>query len=499
MQGRERSRGAVLAAATLILLLAIGAVLALELARASGSAQRERITASALAEAREALIAYAADRPVSAAVGPGYLPCPDLDNDGWAESTCGSLTGDIGQAERLGRLPWKTLGVPDLRDGHGERLWYAVSTKYKGLLNCAASRACVDMSPDAALGTITVRDASGTLVHDGSIAEPYRAGEGGAVAVVIAPGPPLGRAAAQPGDDAAQSRECAPGDCDAHGRCLTDPPQRAATCDPANYLDRAPGARFASEDNADFRDRSDAAGRARNRNGFIQGPVVLADGRVAVNDRLTAIGYRDLMPRIMGRVALEVAHCLRAEAAGNAGRFPWPTPTCAQSSPDGGIAWQERPGVYFGRISDRPRDAGTCNLAAASDPGPSWWSVWRPYVFYAVSRGYAPSTAGAPGCSESAPCLELVEPSGRSIAQGKQIAILVAGAALVRGGFVQSRAGAAVSDVRQWLEESNAQLEGAAGCPGGPARLGCESSGTCTRVTTAAGSRAFNDVVVALP
>jgi hypothetical protein len=39
----------------------------------------------------------------------------------------------LGQAERLGRLPWKTLGLPDLRDGDGERLWYAVSS---------ATRAC---------------------------------------------------------------------------------------------------------------------------------------------------------------------------------------------------------------------------------------------------------------------------------------------------------------------------------------------------------------------
>ena len=133
-------------------------VLAVELA-GSGGAQRDRVSDRALAQAREALLAYAADRPINAAVGPGYLPCPDLDDDGWAEATCGSQNGDSGQADRLGRLPWKTLGVPDLRDGYGERLWYAVSSKYKGLLNCAVSRACLDMTPDAALGTITVRDA----------------------------------------------------------------------------------------------------------------------------------------------------------------------------------------------------------------------------------------------------------------------------------------------------------------------------------------------------
>ena len=156
--GTARERGAILLLATLALVAVIGFVLALSWASVNPDGARRRATESALAEAREALIAYATARAIDPAVGPGYLPCPDLDNDGWAGATCGSLSGELGQDERLGRLPWKTLGIADLRDGDGERLWYAVSTKYKGLLNCAASAACIDMSPEAALGTITVRD-----------------------------------------------------------------------------------------------------------------------------------------------------------------------------------------------------------------------------------------------------------------------------------------------------------------------------------------------------
>jgi hypothetical protein len=501
MEPRARQRGAALLVATLILLGAIGVVLAIDLAGAVSGAQRDRVSDRALAQAREALIAHAADHPINDTVGPGYLPCPDIDNDGWAEATCGSLDGASGQAQRLGRLPWKTLGIEDLRDGYGERLWYAVSSKYKGLLNCGASRACVDMSPDAALGTITVRDVSGTLIHDGTIAEPYRAIEGGAVAVVIAPGPRLARIEADGVEGAAQARECAPGDCDALGRCLAEPPQRAASCNPANYLDKASGARFAFEDNADFVDRSDAAGRVRNGNGFIQGPVVLADGRVAVNDRLAAIGYRDVMPRIMGRVALEVAHCLREHAAqpANAGRLPWPTPVCAQANADAALAWQAQPDVYFGRIADTPFASALCQLAPASQPGTAWWAAWRPHVFYALARSFAPSAPRDPRCGDAASCLEVADLSGRVLAQGKQLALIVAGAPLARGGFVQSRGGAAISDVGQWLEASNAQLEGATGCPGAAPRFPCEGLGICNRVTTAATGRNFNDVVVALP
>jgi hypothetical protein len=487
-------RGAALLVAALVLTGAIAIVFALEWARVASSAQRDHASERVLAEAREALIAQAADHAVTPIVGPGYLPCPDLDNDGWAESTCGSLDGASGQAERLGRLPWKTLGVADLRDGYGERLWYAVSSKHKGLLNCAASRACIDMSPETALGTISVRDAAGTLVHDGTIAEAYRAIEGGAVAVVIAPGPRLARI----GDDGTapeQVRECRAGQCDASGRCLTDPPRLAAACDPANYLDRAAATRFAFEDNADFVDRNDAPGRARNRNGFIHGPVVLPDGRIAVNDRLAVIGYRDVMPRVMQRVALEVAHCLREQAAGNAGRYPWPAPACAQSDPDPSVAWRAQPGVYFGRIADASFDSATCNIAPAA--GTHWWSAWRPFVFYALARAFAPDALAAPACTDETRCIALADLSGATIAKGKHFAVLVAGAPLVRDATLQNHAAANVADARQWLEEANALLPAASSCGLAAGAAACE--GACNRVVAAAAARGFNDVAVAFP
>jgi len=524
----------------LLALAAIGVVIAMDLAVASGSARRDRLSDAALAQAREALIAYAVDRPINAVVGPGYLPCPDLDDDGWAESTCGSQSGDSGQEQRLGRLPWKTLGLPDLRDGYGERLWYAVSSKYKGLLNCGVSRACLDLSPDSALGTITVRDGSGVVLHDGTVAESYRANEGGAIAVVFAPGAPLARA-----DGTPQVRDCAPGECDDSGRCTTGPPQRAARCDPGNYLDKAADARFLFEDNADFVDRNDAAGRPRNTNGFIAGPVMLPTGRLGVNDRLAVIAYRDLMPRIMERVATEVASCLRfyASRPENGGRYPWPTPACRQAAG----AWDGRQGVHFGRVPDTPFDAmasrsrlprwwraqgangapgelpteaSACRIAVApDDPGAqrtsppgsppdegetaglaanSWWSAWKSHVFYALAPAYS-ADSPTPSC-DAAPCLEVLDTSGRVSASGKQFAVLVAGPALARDGFVQSRAGPAISAPGMWLEESNALLEGAAGCEGMVApSFPCEGTGSCNRVTAGAASASFNDAAVVSP
>jgi hypothetical protein len=87
-------------------------------------------TMAALALAQQALLAYAY-QPLFTTTPcrmncprPGDLPCPDRNNDGIAEGNCNKTS-------RLGRLPWRTLGLGDIRDGSGERLWYAVSDRYK--------------------------------------------------------------------------------------------------------------------------------------------------------------------------------------------------------------------------------------------------------------------------------------------------------------------------------------------------------------------------------
>ncbi len=98
---------------------------------------------------------------------PADLPCPDLDNDGEAETACASNIN-----MRLGRLPWKTLGTEDLRDGAGERLWYAVSNPYKN------NPRQLPMNSQTA-GAISLRNINGLLQNDASVGN-------GVVAVVIA-------------------------------------------------------------------------------------------------------------------------------------------------------------------------------------------------------------------------------------------------------------------------------------------------------------------------
>ena len=88
---------------------------------AMNSARQERTTA-ALAQAKDALIG----KSITYDDYPGSLPCPDTDNDG---------VSDAGGASEcpiyIGRLPWKTLGLPELRDGAGEQLWYTLSRNFR--------------------------------------------------------------------------------------------------------------------------------------------------------------------------------------------------------------------------------------------------------------------------------------------------------------------------------------------------------------------------------
>ncbi len=130
---------------------------------------------TALMKAKEALIGYAVSYPDSPKfedidAGPGFLPCPDSDGDGIPNtvtaSDCGSKTVSP-PVYAVGRLPWVEVGLEDLRDGSGERLWYSVSNKYR------------NRSPkDFPLNS----DSQGELTLDGT---------GDVVAIVISPGSPV--------------------------------------------------------------------------------------------------------------------------------------------------------------------------------------------------------------------------------------------------------------------------------------------------------------------
>ncbi|GHU10040.1 hypothetical protein AGMMS50225_12460 [Betaproteobacteria bacterium] len=124
-----RARGSVLLIAIILLLVIAGAALAASerlISQAESRARRASI--AALAAARTALLGYATHYPEEhAEQGAGYLPCPDNSNSG-SPPGISCHARDHGA---LGRLPYRRLGLPPLRDGREQCLWYAVAGSFK--------------------------------------------------------------------------------------------------------------------------------------------------------------------------------------------------------------------------------------------------------------------------------------------------------------------------------------------------------------------------------
>jgi len=118
----RKQRGAALMVMLVILIIGVTVMLLNSLSSTALRIERDKITTDALAQAKEALIG----RAVADANRPGSLPCPDTNDDGTAESLVGNDCPSY-----IGRLPWKSLKLPDLRDEAGERLWYALSPNFR--------------------------------------------------------------------------------------------------------------------------------------------------------------------------------------------------------------------------------------------------------------------------------------------------------------------------------------------------------------------------------
>lgn len=144
--------------------IAATAVVVTSLSATAMRNEQGRKDSNALALAKQALIASAA----SSNTRPGSLPCPDIDNDGLADH----IANDPAAActSSIGRLPWQTLGLPDLRDATGERLWYALSANFQEI--------AVNRINAGTIGQLTVHEGENNTT--------------GVVAVVAAPGLAVG-------------------------------------------------------------------------------------------------------------------------------------------------------------------------------------------------------------------------------------------------------------------------------------------------------------------
>jgi len=128
--------------------------------------------AKVLAQAKRALIGYMAQQAAMAGENnPGRLPCPEAPAFFGDPAQEGIAAGNC-TLPAVGRLPWRTLGLERLVDAAGEPLWYVVSPGW-----------ALSNSTTPPLQTVINLNSIGQLTLDGVPND--------AVALIIAPGPPL--------------------------------------------------------------------------------------------------------------------------------------------------------------------------------------------------------------------------------------------------------------------------------------------------------------------
>lgn len=261
-----QQQGAALLMLLLIILLSAAYTVMGTFSATTLKIERQNKTTEALAQAKEALIAWSV---LQGDVGkytnsrPGNLPCPDTTNSGIQNSTCVSTSGAI-NGKTIGRLPWRTLKIEDLCDAAGERLWYALSDKFRN----------TELNPNAinsdTLGSLKLYASDGKTLLT-------LAGEE-LVAVIFSAGSPL----------AGQNRE-------------------ADQNNVANYLDTA-----------NNQNNANASGP------FITGPIQNSQGDTILNDHLITISAAELIGAIEKRALKEAQNALAAFALDNGGKYPNP-------------------------------------------------------------------------------------------------------------------------------------------------------------------------------
>lgn len=136
MRTRSLQRGATLIVMATVLVLGFAWFTVGALGKnAVTTAEREAKTAAALQSAKKALLGHVAHyAALTTGTGfqfPGRMPCPESLSAYGNPLTEGVATGACSNTSaEFGRLPWRTLGIGQLRDGDGEPLWYVLSPNF---------------------------------------------------------------------------------------------------------------------------------------------------------------------------------------------------------------------------------------------------------------------------------------------------------------------------------------------------------------------------------
>lgn len=335
---RCRQRGAALLVMLFLAVALFSTVLVSALTNVNLATQRQLKTLAALAQAKQALIDWSVlqgDVGTGTNPRPGTLPCPDTANLGTQAASCAQAGGTT-----VGRLPWKTLGLEDLRDADGERLWYALSNDFRraGGLN---NKSINSDTP----GTLQLYSANGTTLLTPAGDE--------LAAVIFSVGAPLS------------------------GQDRTAGPNTAA-----NYLDNGNG-----------RNNAMASGP------FIAGPAKNVSGDIVVNDIALGISAKELITAVEKRALKEAQNALALFAAANGNKFPNPANyngancTGTISNVASPTICSSDPTTCFGRL---PEDVLYPTYVA------TWFrqNGWGRVITYAVNKNDAFDNTGT-NCSTS--------------------------------------------------------------------------------------------------
>jgi hypothetical protein len=397
----QKQRGAALIIFAVIFALAATAFLVSSLDGTSIRIERDKITAATLAEAKVALIGFATNFR-----RPGALPCPDTNNDGSSDTN-----GNIGCYSNIGRLPWKSLALDDLRDGNGDRLWYSVSPNFRNvpsttILNSDNTLGTLNVCPNAGCG-----DPSPIPVAPTNAPLPILVQQ---AAVIFSPGSPL----------VGQNRS--------DGVDINPAP--AINVDNAkkaiNYLDSV---------TLGVNQFNNAAG-SNNGNDFTLGVK-----SSTYNDRLLTINTAEILNNIDKRMQAKktlsgIASCLieyaNRNAVANDKRLPWPAPLTMSDYSDA-INFDDDASRYAGRMPYHISSSTTTlpahdwstngpttrNRMESCSNWPEWWNSWKNHVFYAVSKDFAANTTAPQSCLGNCVSVDGVGPfAAVLIFSGKRLA-----------------------------------------------------------------------------
>lgn len=332
--------GAAFIVMIVIMILGISAILVGSFNSATLRITREKKSSDVLAQAKEALISYAVTSDL-----PGSLPCPNINNVNKGEADA-VVSGNC--PHYVGRLPWKTLGLPDLRDSTGAPLWYALSTNFR---------------KDSSNNHIN-SDSTGTISILGTPSASR------VVAIIFAPGASVN---GQSRSDSNVTNCTTTNSNVAESRCATNylegrnANSSLAAAPNTQYVSVGAGATTAgtfisgasytitSAGSTDFT----LIGAASNTVGLAFTATGAGTGTGTAtplnNEQLIYITTDNLLPNVEKRIAREIKQCLDDYAAQPSltapseriNKYPWAAPI----SPLGYIGSS---GVLFGRIPDAP-------------------------------------------------------------------------------------------------------------------------------------------------